>query len=432
VLQKPARLTSFCWRDKFGLAAVVVKPAGYPNKRTSIKITRLGMHGEPAPAGTAAQMPEAIGIPVYPAATVQYCGYLPGAAAKTARAQYEVNVSSAEVQRFYRERRRGGGSFSGSGASCRMDWDDESSYVNLLICQPDPALPTTVVFTRVGEAPIGWNTVREDPMRHWAGHRPFGPARYRYDAESGWTSITPPGMYGDTPPPVFGVDLYPGARVQYGTMSGDDLQSSGQILLVTEHAADRVIAFYAQKYQRARPRQQNAIGADGPKTALDWSDRDGIYTVLVSTQRGLKDDTCITIVRTMRKAEAAATAPPVAAEGIAPEQLKLPVYPGARVIYSGYLPGVKNKTAAVEFEVQAPYKQVADFYEAKSRSGRNELSEQLFSTEVKATTFSWFSRRSELTADIRQADPQMPTLVRLRKTDTENSWPWPSTLKSHQ
>lgn len=171
-----------------------------------------------------------------------------------------------------------------------------------------------------------------------------------------------------------GFAVYPGARGGGGAWGGSSsgmgssrrAHFNGHVGFTTSASYDQVVRFYLDQYKDKNPEIRRSEGPPPSKALIFWEDSDAGYAVFVQASvLSMMPETYFILSRTqLPMARASVTTPQKPTkQGVAPEQLGLPVYAGARVDYSGRVQGEEGEIAMARLEVTARSSQIVKFYQ---------------------------------------------------------------------
>lgn len=225
-----------------------------------------------------------------------------------------------------------------------------------------------------------------------------------------------------------GLAVYPGARPGgggWGGWGGPNPDVEGNLTFGLTAGYREVVRFYQEQCRRYNPTIRQTNGLLGAQTLLVWQDDRAGYAVLVEAQSPLlplvRQSAALPIrlglsrVRLGPPRAPAASPAETAEHGIAPEELKLPVYPHASVAYSGWAPGERGRVAVARLETPASGSAVAGFYRGLARQHRtrsNGCSQSGFQT-VSFTT-EWDADGGRIAVAMLHPAWRLPTVVWLR------------------
>jgi hypothetical protein len=97
------------------------------------------------------------------------------------------------------------------------------------------------------------------------------------------------------------------------------------------------------------------------------------------------------------------------------------IYPGAKLNYSGFAPGRRVKTGVAEFEVMASVHDVEQFYDAQRPLWESAITStrgtaSWLSGTMSGSVFEATNAAGDYTMDIRRANDELPTIVRVCHT----------------
>ncbi|MEN6400547.1 MAG: hypothetical protein ABFD94_01245 [Armatimonadia bacterium] len=171
-----------------------------------------------------------------------------------------------------------------------------------------------------------------------------------------------------------GIAVYPGATGGGGAWGGSSsgigssrrAHFTGHVSFTTSATYDQVVRFYLNQYKDRNPEIRRSEGPPPSKALIFWEDSDAGYAVLVQPSGlPMMPATRFMLSRTqLPMARASVTMPQkLTKQGVAPEQLGLPVYAGAKVDYSGRVQGEEGEIAMARLEVTASSPQIVEFYQ---------------------------------------------------------------------
>ena len=215
----------------------------------------------------------------------------------------------------------------------------------------------------------------------------------------------------DAPEEGFGIALPPHSRQSSGHWSADWYRFRGELRYLAPCSHEAAVDFY-RSHTSEQPYVEHRGSGLPFTTTFDWHDDRGYVTVLLVSERPV----VITLIRDPAPAEMVSPSPALVPSGdYTPRQLGIRVPEGARVNSSGYIKGPAKGTAKVEYETLAPFEEVAARYRRLPGARGQDMTSQSCARVI------WARANCDFSADIRQTDPLLPTIVRVTCTSASGS-----------